>query len=93
MAKIYQLPPSVINKIAAGEVIKQRARWLRDKGEVALRQHLDREIGAHRRVLTERGGLARTPQFTPVRMPAPVEAGMILDVSIAGHDGRQLLAA
>jgi threonylcarbamoyladenosine tRNA methylthiotransferase MtaB len=77
----------------AGEVIKQRARRLREAGEAALRRHLDREIGAHRRVLTERGGLARTPQFTPVRMAAPVEAGLILDVTIAGHDGRQLLAA
>jgi threonylcarbamoyladenosine tRNA methylthiotransferase MtaB len=77
----------------AGEVIKERARRLRHKGEIALRHHLDREIGAHRRVLTERGGLARTPQFTPVRMAAPVEPGLILDISIAGHDGRQLLAA
>jgi threonylcarbamoyladenosine tRNA methylthiotransferase MtaB len=77
----------------AGEVIKERARRLREAGEAALRRHLDREIGAHRSVLTERGGLARTPQFTPVRMAAAVEPGMILDVSIAGHDGRQLLAA
>jgi len=77
----------------AGEVIKQRARRLRDKGEAALRRHLDREIGARRCVLTERGGLARTPQFTPVRMAAPVEPGLILDVAIAGHDGRQLLVS
>src|SRR5260221_8300474 len=77
----------------AGEVIKQRARRLRDKGDAALRQHLDREIGACRRVLTERGGLARTPQFTPVRMAAPIEPGIILDVAIVGHDGRQLVAA
>jgi threonylcarbamoyladenosine tRNA methylthiotransferase MtaB len=76
-----------------GDVIKERARQLREKGETALRQHLDREIGAQRRVLTERGGIARTPQFTPVRMAAPIEPGLILDVSIASHDGRQLLAA
>jgi threonylcarbamoyladenosine tRNA methylthiotransferase MtaB len=77
----------------AGDAIKERARRLREAGEAALRRHLDREIGASRSVLTERGGLARTPQFTPVRMAAPVEPGTILDVSIAGHDGRQLLAA
>jgi threonylcarbamoyladenosine tRNA methylthiotransferase MtaB len=76
-----------------GDVIKERARQLREKGETALRRHLDREIGARRRVLTERGGIARTPQFTPVRMAAPIEPGLILDISIAGHDGRQLLAA
>jgi threonylcarbamoyladenosine tRNA methylthiotransferase MtaB len=76
-----------------GAVITERARRLRQKGEAALRRHLDREVGAQRSVLTERGGVARTPQFTPVRMAGPIEPGLILDVSIAGHDGRQLLAA
>jgi threonylcarbamoyladenosine tRNA methylthiotransferase MtaB len=73
--------------------IKERAHRLRAKGEVALRKHLDREIGAHRRVLTESPALARTEQFTPVRLMAPIATGVILDVEIAGHDGRQLLAA
>ncbi len=76
-----------------GDVIKGRARRLREKGEAALCRHLDREVGARRNVLTERGGIARTPQFTPVRMATPIEPGLILDIAIAGHDGRQLLAA
>ena len=66
---------------------------LREKGEQALRRHLDSEIGARRRVLAERGGIGRTEQFTPVRLSAPVEPGVIVDAAIAGHDGRQLLAA
>ena len=77
----------------AGDVIKDRARRLRGKGEAALRRYLDGEVGARRRVLTERGGLARTPQFTPVRLTAPVEPGVILDIAVASHNGRQLLAA
>jgi threonylcarbamoyladenosine tRNA methylthiotransferase MtaB len=77
----------------AGDVVKERARRLRDKGEAALRRYLDGEVGAQRRVLTERGGIGRTPQFTPVRLAAPVEPGVMLDVAVAGHDGRQLLAA
>ena len=77
----------------AGDVIKERARRLREKGEAALRRHLDGEVGTNRRVLAERGGIARTPQFTPVRLSAPVEPGVIFDVVVAGHDGRQLLAA
>ena len=77
----------------AGDVVKERARRLRDKGEAALRRHLDGEVGAQRRVLTERRGIGRTPQFTPVRLAAPVEPGLMLDVTVAGHDGRQLLAA
>jgi threonylcarbamoyladenosine tRNA methylthiotransferase MtaB len=44
-------------------------------------------------VLAETQGLARTEQFTPVRLNAPVEPGAILEVAVAGHDGRQLLAA
>ena len=74
-------------------MIKERARRLREKGEAALRRHLDGEVGARRRVLTERGGIGRTEQFTPVRLAAPAAPGLMLDVAIAGHDGRQLLAA
>jgi threonylcarbamoyladenosine tRNA methylthiotransferase MtaB len=77
----------------AHNVIKARARRLREQGVLALRRHLDREIGAQRRVLTEAGGIGRTEQFTPVRLAAPVEPGVMLDLTVAGHDGRQLLAA
>jgi threonylcarbamoyladenosine tRNA methylthiotransferase MtaB len=37
--------------------------------------------------------LARTEQFTPVRLSAPVAPGTLLELTIADHDGRQLLAA
>jgi threonylcarbamoyladenosine tRNA methylthiotransferase MtaB len=74
-------------------VIKERARRLREKGEIALRAYLDREIGVRRRVLVESRGLGRTEQFMPVRLAAPVEPGVILDLAIKAHDGRQLLAA
>ena len=77
----------------AGDIIKNRARCLREKGEAALRRHLDGEVGARRRVLTERGGIGRTPQFTPVRLHTPAEPGLMLDIAVTGHDGRQLLAA
>jgi threonylcarbamoyladenosine tRNA methylthiotransferase MtaB len=76
----------------AGNVVKERAQRLRRKGEAALRRHLDAEVGTLRCVLTERGGIARTPQFTPVRLAASAEPGVMLDVAITGHDGRQLLA-
>ena len=77
----------------AGDVVKQRARRLRDRGEAALRRHLDREVGARRRVLTEMHGIGRTEQFTAVRLAAPTKAGQFLDLTVAGHDGRVLLAA
>jgi threonylcarbamoyladenosine tRNA methylthiotransferase MtaB len=74
-------------------VVKDRARRLRERGAFMLRRHLEREVGATRRVLTEAGGTGRTEQFTPVLLAAPMAPGNILDLKIAGHDGRQLLAA
>jgi threonylcarbamoyladenosine tRNA methylthiotransferase MtaB len=74
-------------------LIKDRARRLREKGEAALGAHLQAQIGASRRILTETDSLGRTEQFVPVRLNAPVAPGAILNVRVAGHDGRQLLAA
>lgn len=73
--------------------VKERARRLREKGDMALHGHLDREIGRRRRVLTESKSLGRTEQFMPVRLAAPVEPGVIVDLEMTAHDGRQLLAA
>ena len=72
---------------------KERARLLREHGQAALCRHLTSEIGARRRVLTESNGMARTEQFTPVRLAGHAEPGQIVDVTIAGHDGQRLLAA
>jgi threonylcarbamoyladenosine tRNA methylthiotransferase MtaB len=77
----------------AREVVKQRARRLRQKGETALTRYLACEVGAQRRVLAESNALGRTEQFTPVRLNAAAEPGAIVDLTIVGHDGRQLLAA
>jgi threonylcarbamoyladenosine tRNA methylthiotransferase MtaB len=74
-------------------VVKERARRLREKGEIAFHRHLERQIGVSRRVLAESHALGRTEQFTPVRLAAPVEPGVILDLRIMAHDGRHLVAA
>jgi len=77
----------------ARAVVKERARRLRHKGALALANHLAGEVGTRRRVLVESGGVGRTDQFMAVRLAAPAIPGTILDVNIAGHGGRQLLAA
>jgi threonylcarbamoyladenosine tRNA methylthiotransferase MtaB len=74
-------------------IVKQRARRLREHGARALRRHLDSEIGATRRVLTESRDIGRTEQFTPVRLASAAAPGTLLDLTMAAHDGRQLLAA
>ncbi|MGI8526391.1 MAG: tRNA (N(6)-L-threonylcarbamoyladenosine(37)-C(2))-methylthiotransferase MtaB [Pseudolabrys sp.] len=77
----------------AGEVVKQRARQLREKGEWALRHYLDGEIGAQRRVLAESRTLGRTEQFTAVQLAAPCQPGTMLNLTMTGHNGRVLIAA
>ena len=77
----------------AHEEVRERARRLRAAGDAALLRHLDAQVGRRHRVLTERHGIARTEGFAPVRMAGPVTPGRILDVTIAGHDGRELRAA
>jgi threonylcarbamoyladenosine tRNA methylthiotransferase MtaB len=73
--------------------VRERARRLRERGAQALTRHLDAEIGTTRRVLTESHDNGRTEQFTPVKFAQPVAPGQIVDLAIAAHDGRQLLAA
>jgi threonylcarbamoyladenosine tRNA methylthiotransferase MtaB len=85
-------PAARMPQVARG-VITERARRLREKGEAALARYLAREVGARRRVLTESRALGRTEQFLAVRLATPVMPGEILDLTIADHDGRQLLAA
>jgi threonylcarbamoyladenosine tRNA methylthiotransferase MtaB len=83
-ARMPQLAPAVI---------KARARRLREQGEAALRRHLDAQVGAIRKVLSESRAIGHTEHFTPVRLDAAVRPGLILELTVAGHDGRRLLAA
>jgi threonylcarbamoyladenosine tRNA methylthiotransferase MtaB len=82
-ARMPQVEPSIA---------KERARRLREKGASTLARHLDGEIGTKRRVLVESDNAGRTEQFLPVQLARPAEPGAILEVAIAGHDGRRLLA-
>jgi len=79
-AKMQKLP---------GSVVKDRARLLREAGEAALASHLEKHIGKKLTVLTERGGLARTEDFSLVAV-GDVEAGQMLEVEITGSDGKRL---
>jgi threonylcarbamoyladenosine tRNA methylthiotransferase MtaB len=75
------------------DIVKDRARRLREQGDAALRRHLDAQVGATRRVLVESRKLGRTGHFTQVRLTAPLDPGPIVDLTLVGHDGRHLLAA
>jgi len=75
------------------DVVRDRARRLRARGTLALQRHLDSEVGATRRVLVETREQGRTEQFTQVALATPAEPGTIVEVKIAGHDGKRLSAA
>jgi len=77
----------------ARDIAKDRARRLREKGDAALRGHLANQIGNRIEVLSESTSVARTEQFVPVRLASPCTPGEMLDVEIAAHDGRNLIAA
>jgi threonylcarbamoyladenosine tRNA methylthiotransferase MtaB len=72
--------------------VKERAARLRQRGEAALLRHLDAEIGTRRRLLMETSKSGRTEQFTRARIAGAATPGDIVDTTITGHDGRQLVA-
>jgi threonylcarbamoyladenosine tRNA methylthiotransferase MtaB len=79
-AKMPQLPRALV---------KDRAARLRQKGEAALQARLDGMKGSRHMVLAERGGIGRTPCFTPVQI-GEVAYGTFLAVAINGRHGEQL---
>jgi len=74
------------------EVIRDRARRLREKGSSALARHLAAQHGRTLQVLTESKGLARAADFTQVRCGERA-AGKLIDVRISGDDGVALFGA
>ncbi len=83
-------PAARMPQVAPG-VIKARAARLREAGAQALQAHLRARVGKTMRVLSERGGLARAADFTPVRI-AGAAPGRLIDVTPQGVDGDALYA-
>jgi threonylcarbamoyladenosine tRNA methylthiotransferase MtaB len=79
-AKMPQLPRATVG---------ERAARLRRKGEAALAARLDTMLGSRHMVLAERGGIGRTPCFTPVEI-GDVAHGTLMSFHITGRNGAQL---
>ena len=73
----------------APEIVKARAKRLRDCGDAALRAHLVAQTGKVVRVLTERGGTGRAEDFTRVRV-GNVPPSQMIEMAITGNDGKIL---
>ncbi|MEM7244110.1 MAG: tRNA (N(6)-L-threonylcarbamoyladenosine(37)-C(2))-methylthiotransferase MtaB [Acidobacteriota bacterium] len=76
----------------ARPVIKERARRLRERGEQALRRHLDAQVGRLLSVLVESEKGGRAADYTEVALTEPAEVGRIVVARVTGHDGARLQA-
>jgi threonylcarbamoyladenosine tRNA methylthiotransferase MtaB len=72
-------------------LVKERAARLRARGEAALGARLDSMVGARRIVLMERGGVGRTPCFTPVAFNG--QPGAFLPLTLTARGGDRLMGA
>jgi threonylcarbamoyladenosine tRNA methylthiotransferase MtaB len=75
----------------APQIVKARAKRLREAGDAALRAHLAAQTGKIFRVLTERGGTGRTEDFSRVKI-GDIPPSQMIDMVIAGNDGKMLEA-
>lgn len=83
--------PAARMPMQSRDIVKDRARRLREKGEAAMATHLKAQHGKILRVLTESKGLARAEDFTLVRC-GDFPPGDLIDVRVHGNDGAVLLA-
>jgi threonylcarbamoyladenosine tRNA methylthiotransferase MtaB len=74
----------------AGDVVKERARRLRETGEAALQRRLASEIGRTRQVLIESATQGRTEHFLPVAIAGDTP-GAVRTLAVKGHDGARLM--
>ena len=68
-----------------GQVIKARAKELRDEGARVLKAHLERRLGDIDEALFEADGTGRLPDFTRVKVDNPPKAGQFARVKLTGH--------
>ncbi|WP_176082645.1 tRNA (N(6)-L-threonylcarbamoyladenosine(37)-C(2))-methylthiotransferase MtaB [Martelella sp. HB161492] len=72
-------------------LVKERARRLRETGQALSERHLTSMIGTHQLLLTERGAIGHTENFTPVRLP-PIEHGRLIPALITSKRDGMLVA-
>ena len=74
-----------------GDVARERARLLRERGAARLAAHLAGEVGHRRQGLGETDDVGRTEPVAPTLIPGG-RAGEIVPARITGHGGGRLIA-
>jgi threonylcarbamoyladenosine tRNA methylthiotransferase MtaB len=75
------------------EVVRERARRLREAGAKSLIRFLDREVGATREILVENDGLGRTPHYAAVRFAGGGTPGSLQQARIVACGGDHLIGS
>lgn len=83
-AKMPQLPK---------EIVRERAKILREKGQERLTAFLAKQVGVQHHVLIEKNLLGRAENFAPVRFSTPQQQGQIVTTQISACNGQELVAA
>ena len=74
------------------EIIKSRARVLRQFGEKRLREFLDASVGNTDQLLVETGNRGHGRNFAKIRLDeTSYPSGCLVDVNIVGRDGDSLV--
>jgi len=77
-------------------LVKERARLLRNLAQQAYQAHLDKMVGKQTQILVEKEGMGRTENFSPAQIDTTHQAddltGTIVNTTINAHDGKKLLA-
>jgi threonylcarbamoyladenosine tRNA methylthiotransferase MtaB len=75
----------------AGDVVRERAARLRAAGGDALARFLAGRVDTAAMALMERGGVARTEHYAPIRLDRDVPVGEIVPVRVTATTGESLL--
>ena len=67
-----------------GNIVKARAKILREEGQAAKARHLASRVGELDQALFEETGQGRLPDFSLIRVDNPPSAGSIVPVSVIG---------
>lgn len=72
---------------------KDRAARLRALGEKQLSSLLERNVGKTHNAIVEKGGVARTENFLPVKLDKDHQPGELISIIASSTDGKMLVAS
>lgn len=73
-----------------GDIIKERAQRLREKGQQSLRKTLDHLIGTEITVLMEDESRGHSESFCPVQLDSICVPNTLVKAQVISHDGQRL---